>query len=170
MLNEVENHIRDAIRQTRSLTYEYSPRVLDDAGLFPALEWLASAYAGKTGLRIVTNLEPVGGRAMPKEIRRLLFDATKECIFNTWKHAEASFVRISGFQPDPDHVSVRVEDDGNGFEVRSLDEESTGDDGFGLFHIQQSVSHFHGEFRCNSKPGIGTAVRITLPLTPQPKE
>ncbi|MDF3131067.1 ATP-binding protein [Kiritimatiellaeota bacterium B1221] len=165
-LLDVEEHLKQAIRQSRSLGYEYYPQVLDDAGLIPALEWLSSSYADRQDLCIRLELDPSFEQLRFSEnLRSRLFTAVRECVYNAWKYADPEKIIIS-VTPKPDEqVEISIEDNGRGFDVGSLDHLDRKEGGFGLFSIREMIEHQGGEFSCTSSPGEGT--RITLLIPPE---
>jgi signal transduction histidine kinase len=59
---------------------------------------------------------------------------------------------------DSRHLSLRVNDDGLGFE---LTEESTG---HGLINMQRRAQKLGGTFQIDSTAGKGTTLRVEIPL------
>lgn len=163
-LLDLEEHLKQAIRQSRTLGYAYYPQVLDDAGLIPALEWLAEHYAERQNIRILLTVDPACAEIQFSEVlRSRLFTAVRECVYNAWKYAGSHVIRIVLRSRKTGRIEIRIEDDGRGFDVSSLDQLDWKEGGFGLFSIREMIEHQGGDFLCDSSPGKGTCITLSLP-------
>jgi len=161
-LDRTKTQIDDAIRQTRSLTFELSPSTLYTFGLEAALEELAEQFAERRGFQC--HPETSGdSRPLSDQVRVFLYRAARELLVNIAKHAEARHVWVR-VQYDDEHVQIEVEDDGLGFDVSEL--QSTGDKrrGFGLYSIRERLTRMKGSFAIESKSGEGTKVTMRMPI------
>jgi len=168
-LAEVQDLVEQALRQTRSLTYQLSSPILYQLGLEAALKWLAENMAGQYGYRVAFTRFGESG-ALREESSVFLFSAVRELLVNVAKHGAASEVAVRLRWLD-DCVEVLVKDNGKGFRRTGLSDFSdlkTGvsesADGFGLFNIQERVSDLGGRVWLRTEPQRGTAVKIHLPL------
>ena len=161
-LNEIRELVDQAIRYTRSLTFDLSPPVLYEFGLEAAIEWLAEKTEKEHGLAIAVQI-PSNPLAMDHEIRILLFQIVRELLFNVVKHAKARRVQVS-FQGESDQIRIRVKDDGVGFDTSQAQPLSGENGGFGIFSIRERLSDYGGSLQIISKPNQGTDVTVTAPL------
>lgn len=162
MVDKVRKLIAQAIQDTRSLTFELSPPVLYMLGLEAALAWLVNETEQKHDLRIVFQddnqpkpLDDVG--------RVILFQATRELLFNVVKHAQARNAQVSIRKDQNNAIRIDVEDDGVGFEKTKLASAESSWNGFGLFSIRERLKPLGGRIEIESEPGKGTRVAIILP-------
>ena len=163
-LLEIESHLKDAISQSRSLGYTTYPQVLDDAGLVPALRWLMEQYEDEQHIRIRLQVDPEYEHInFASPLRTRLFSAVRECVFNAWKFAEAEEIRIKILKAQHDNLELRIEDDGVGFDAEGLNNPEQKKGGFGLFSIREMLVYQGGDFHCESTPGNGTRICLTLP-------
>jgi signal transduction histidine kinase len=163
-LSDVEKHLKEAVRQTRSIGYEYFPQVLDDAGLLPALRWLADEYTERHDFKIDVSLsEECEQITFSHELRSRLFTAIRECVYNAWKYAEADKIEIQLLPLEYGRMQIIISDNGKGFDVGMLDQMDRVDGGFGLFSIREIIEHQGGRFHCNSAPEKGTTITMTIP-------
>lgn len=81
----------------------------------------------------------------------------QEVLTNILKHAQAGQVRI-GTQCVDDSVEVWVVDNGRGFDPAAASL------GRGLRHLQQRTQRLDGHLSIDSQPGLGTTVRLRLPV------
>ena len=79
---------------------------------------------------------------------------------NVVKHAQARTAKVSVWRED-DHLRVRVEDDGVGFNTADIEGVMRK---FGLFSIRQRLAEFGGQLELESKRRRGTRATLTAPL------
>jgi signal transduction histidine kinase len=159
---ELTKVLDDAIRITRSLTFELGSRVVYDFGLEAALEGLVDEFQKRHG--IATTLQ---NDEHPKPLdvptRIAAFRAVRELLHNVVKHARASSVTVSIWRQG-DRASVRVADNGIGFDASSATTLPSAAGGYGLFNIRERISGVGGSTSVQSKSGDGTQVTLTVPI------
>lgn len=142
---------------SRDLTLRLRPRVLGQAGLRPALEWLAADMKTRFGLTVNLN----NGRAIrlpSDEIRSFAFDAVRELLTNVVKHAEVTAARIRTRARDGE-IEIEVSDSGRGFDSSRPTQQAH----FGLFSLRERVEALGGRLEVSSRPGQGTRATLILP-------
>jgi signal transduction histidine kinase len=163
-LETMENLIDQAIEITRSLGVSLSPPVRRSDEFAPVLEWLATKMEEIHGLRV--ELEVRGECRVPKEdLRLLLFQLTRELLFNVAKHAGVDQARLVLFE-EADQIFIRVEDNGHGFDVEAV----LGGQrrkGFGLYSVKERLELFGGRLEIVSSPGEGSRLLIVAPKDPE---
>ncbi len=159
---EIVGLLQQAIKDTRTLTFEISTPILYDLGLGPALEWLAEVTQQKHGLRMRFQEEGQPG-PLGDELRSLLFRAAQELVMNVVKHSGAASAVIS-LASRPQEVELRVEDDGQGFMTQGRNPLNY--QGFGLFSIRERLALMNGRMVIDSAPDQGCRVTLTAPVKP----
>lgn len=142
-------------REMRALLLELRPSTLDEKGLVPALEELASTYSARLGVKVDADVEPVN-MAPAAELAALRI--AQEGLANAVKHARASNIRL-GMHRRGDSVEITVSDDGAGFVA-------TGNgvaQGMGLRLMRERVDELGGALKIESMVDQGTTVSATLP-------
>jgi len=149
-----------AIRYTRSLTFELSPPVLYELGLGPALDWLGEETARKHGVTI--KVKDRCRRSLPDDIKVMLWKSARELLHNVVKHAAARTVTLTLACRD-DRVGLTVQDDGVGFDFIAA--RRNAGDRFGLFSIEERLHQLGGDMTVDTAPGKGTEVCLeaTIP-------
>ncbi len=79
------------------------------------------------------------------------------------KHAQANNLEI-GFKAKKNSFEIKVADNGKGFRINGSLDTKFKKSGFGLFAVKERVNNLGGWFSVQSEPGIGTFIKITLPL------
>ncbi|MBX3011451.1 MAG: response regulator [Caldilineaceae bacterium] len=160
-LEAIQELTGDAIQATRTLTVELSPPVLQREGLTAAFRWLAGHMAEMHTLDV--DLEIQEGCVLPNnELSMLLFQVTRELLFNVVKHAKVKRARLSLLEQG-EMVIVRVTDDGVGFDPANQDRLRRKIGGFGLVNIQDRLNLFGGHVNIISDIGKGTSVTLSVP-------
>ncbi|MEX0746026.1 MAG: PAS domain S-box protein [Phycisphaeraceae bacterium] len=164
IVQEVDSLLDESVEASRSLARELSPPILHEAGLAAALHWLAGQMREKHGLMVHVHadesLEVTAG-----EFRSVMFQATRELLFNVVKHAGSDEARVTLNATGDGRVRLVVEDDGAGFEVQADEADDPDRAGsFGLASIRERMDLLGGSFSLESVPGDGTRVALLAPL------
>ena len=155
--SELRAEIVKTLQGVRRLAVELRPKALDDFGLVPALERLAEAFGGDSGIAI--DLEAnVGDDRLPPEMETALYRIAQEALTNVAKHARAQHVSVVVTRRHGS-VTILVEDDGRGFGARGGE-----DDGLGLVGMRERVGLLGGRLAIESTEGSGTTIVAEVPL------
>jgi len=159
---EIEQLLSESIDATRSLTFELSPPVLYDRGLGPALEWLGDWVKSKHGLTVTVRADEQADPGS-QDVRILLFQATRELLFNVVKHAQVSKAEVS-LSRTKDEVQIVVSDQGVGFNPGDGRFGRASCNGFGLFSIRERLELIRGTILVESSPGSGSRFTLAVPI------
>jgi signal transduction histidine kinase len=149
--------VRSTNREMRALLLELRPTTLDEKGLVPALEELASTYSARLGVRVDADLEPV---SMAPAADLAALRIAQEGLANAIKHAHATTIRL-GMHRRGDVAEITVSDDGQGF----IPNGNGARQGLGLRLMRERVDELGGSLTIDSREGEGTTVSATLPVT-----
>lgn len=147
----------DAIEeQIRRIAHEMHPRILDDLGLGPALEYLASGVSRRSGVRVSVKTACEG--RLPAAVEAALYRIAQEALTNAIRHGRARDVQITVARRGG-LARCAIKDDGVGFDPGARGR--TG--GLGLPGIRQRAEARGGRMRVRSRPGRGTLVEALIP-------
>ncbi|AII53482.1 PAS domain S-box protein [Hymenobacter sp. APR13] len=148
----------DAIRMTRTISFELTPGILEDFGLEYALGELIRRIprASLKASLHVTGLEA----PLPKLLEVAVYRMVQELFNNIIKHAGAQEAFIHVVR-EADQLSISVEDNGYGFNPEPLPDALPG---IGLPGIHSRVGLLGGTLNIASRPGQGTIISIELPV------
>jgi len=155
--------IEEAVRQTRTLTFEISPPELYTLGLASALEELAQRFGQEKRIdcRVQSNGDP---DPLSNQLKTLLYRSVRELLTNAAKHAQAHVIDIEIGTVD-NCIQIAVVDDGVGFDMSHLTAHASRRGlGFGLLSIRERLVYLGGNLNIKSTPGQGTRVTLTVPL------
>lgn len=159
-LEAIQELTEEAIQATRTLTVELSPPVLQREGLTAAFRWLAGHMAEMHTLDV--NLELHDSPLQNSELAVLLFQVTRELLFNVVKHAQIKRAHLS-LQEKDEMMIVCVADEGIGFDPHNQEPPRRRISGFGLNSIRERLNLFGGRLEIESYVGKGTKVTLVVP-------
>lgn len=158
-LDQAKKLAESTLRTTRDIAMGLRPAMLDVLGLGPALEWQAREFTRRYRIPVQLEVDPNLGE-VPDPHRTYLYRIVQEGLTNCARHAKAKSVRVS-LQDRNGQLSIRVEDDGVGF-----DPHGEVVYGLGLLGMSERVRELCGKISIESEPGQGTRIAVTLPLQP----
>lgn len=149
------------LEEVRVLSHTIHPRVLDDLGLVPALEWLARQTREHAGLDVdVADRLDHEDDAMSDVTSATLYRVAQESLRNAERHAAAQTVHVE-LRPVGDDVVLEIADDGRGFDLAEAERRRPG---MGLFSMRERVGLVGGTLEIDTAPGRGTRVVARVPL------
>jgi signal transduction histidine kinase len=154
-LDNLSEHIRSAIKQTRSLAHGLTSFKIESGGLEIALADLAQSatVAGVVRCRFEC-LTPVALK--DREVATHLYRLAQEAVNNAVKHSKCTQIIIELFRKK-DMLHLQISDNGDGFA-------SATNDGVGLGVMQHRAGVIGAELIVKSKPGKGVAITCNLPV------
>ncbi len=160
--------MKQAISDTKSLIFKISSPILYELGFEAAVEWLVENIPKQHGIEasFISDDRP---KPLGDDIKVLLFQAVSELMVNAVKHSRARNLKVC-LRRDDGHLQVRVDDDGQGFEMERLKPSLGKYQGFGLFSIRERLEPFGGTLEVKSTPQRGTRVIVSVPIEASPGE
>lgn len=160
LLAEAAGLAQDAIETVRRVITDLRPSVLDQLGVWAALEWYAEQIERRSGLHCACAISPAASALeLGAERSTMLFRIAQEALTNVVRHAEASAVQLRVDYADG-VLQLRIDDDGKGIAAeRLLNRES-----WGILGMHERSRHFDGELKITGRPGQGTTLLLRLPL------
>jgi len=150
ILNEASIKIRD-------LSHELISSVLLKFGLAFAVHDMCQKYSNS---EISLFSDDDGIKRYDPDFEIKIHNIIEELINNILKHSKASNATIMLTHREDDKLSIRINDDGIGFDVVSVKKK----DGLGLSHINARVKIMKGVFNIESSKGEGTSIFILVPI------
>lgn len=168
ILEDIREKLDETTHELRTMTFELSPPVLYELGLIPALQWLAERFEDVNQVSCEFYAEVVD-ETIPENLRNMLYRSVNELLNNIRKHARARHVNLQVNQKGK-VLQITIEDDGYGFDPKTLKSDFDTSSGFGLFNIEERIRLLNGKFKISSSPGKGTLVQLSLPINQLKKE
>ncbi len=160
LLRETQETARAAMRDLRHYLSDLrEPSVPRD--LAATLRQMCEEAAIRNGWTAITVVSPV---ELPEAGRGAMVRVAKEALQNCERHARPHHVRVE-LRSDATQVSLRIRDDGCGF-----DPERVAENRFGLQGMRERLVELGGDLCIESQIGVGTTVTGTLPRMELAKE
>ena len=152
---------RHSLTEARRSVMDLRASALEGHDLPAALQ--AGAKQWTFGSAVEVQVDVTGEpKPLPEEIEQNLLRIAQEAVANALKHAAASRIGIR-LSMEARRLCLRVEDDGRGFEQQ--DAFSTVGGHFGLLGMRERAERLGGALSLRSRPGDGTQVEVTVPLS-----
>jgi signal transduction histidine kinase len=151
--------IEVSIQSVRQISSDLRPAVLDHLGLKEAMQWEATKFEARTGIRCrlawTLKNEPAD------RTRQLaMFRILQEAMTNVVRHAHAGAVRI-GVRERGRMLTLTIRDNGRGITKSELSSVES----IGLLGMSERARLLGGRVTITGAPGRGTTVTVTVPIT-----
>ncbi|MFQ3250931.1 MAG: two-component system NarL family sensor kinase [Glaciecola sp.] len=154
-LSESIELARQALSDTRVISRLMRPRILDDLGLIPALEWLVRIMGESEETKIEFHHQV--NTDIDSDTQTLAFRVIQEALTNAIKHAQAKTIVLNVIATSK-LLMIKIKDDGVGMAAGTAENP----DGFGLGAMRDRVSAFGGQLTINSLPGQGCEIKVLV--------
>jgi signal transduction histidine kinase len=148
-LAHVRQGLAGALEDLRELSRGIHPAVLSEGGLRPAVRTLARRSAVPVELNLSVD------ERLADHVEVGAYYVISEALTNAAKHAQASKVEVTARVHDGT-LQLRIDDDGIGGADSAR--------GSGLTGLMDRVAALRGTIAITSPPGLGTSVRVELPV------
>jgi PAS domain S-box-containing protein len=151
---KTEQLLIEAIKETRHVSHELIPLLLDEYGLAVAMADFCKRFS-HTGLHLACyGLE----ERLPKQVEMVIYRIAQELVNNIVKHAKATRARIEVYRKKG-RIIIEAQDNGKGFVLKQAE------NGIGLRTIYDRTKLFDGKVEIESSLGKGTLITVSFPLT-----
>ena len=152
------------LQHVRKVSHNLRPAQLDDLGLVAAVRLHLDRQAALGGFQPHFKSFDLDGRLAP-EVETTCFRIAQEALTNVLRHSGAKNVWVELSMDGPDHLVLRVNDDGRGFDPAAAATREEGGPSLGLLGMEERVALLHGTLDIDSAPGRGTQLLARIPLS-----
>ena len=156
-IRSMETVADSTLGTVRRITAALRPPVLDELGLGDAIEWQATEFGKRVGLRIELKLRPVD--PVPPQIATVVFRIFQEILTNVVRHAQATSVEIVMLR-DEQNLFLTVSDNGCGIRLEDQRKASS----FGLLGMRERATAVGGTVEIHGVAKRGTNVSLRIPF------
>lgn len=156
---QLKQVLRDSVDDLRAVIDSLEPLEGDLVSVLATLRFRLGRRLELAGIALewdMHDLPALPWLGPPQALQ--LIRIVQEVLTNVVKHAAAKHLRISAQCSEP-YIEVCIADDGRGFDV------TTTSTGRGLRHLRQRAAGLHGSVLIDSQRGLGTTVRLLLPIS-----
>jgi len=157
--------VRHSLTEARRSVMDLRAAVLQGQSLGEALTSAAPLWVA--GSRLKVHVETGGDPAkLSDEEEQHLLRVAQEALHNAAHHSggQNAWVRLNYVREGGSlQVKLVIKDDGRGFDPQGTFDPSAGH--FGILGMQERAERIGGTFHLESRPGAGTVVEITAPVS-----
>ncbi|MBZ9779040.1 sensor histidine kinase [Psychroflexus sp. CAK8W] len=159
VLEKTHELLEETYQDIRSLAHLKHSGLMNDSGLFPALQKLSKNISSFSKIEVDFNSFVEEEVKLNEKLELNVFRIVQESMANVVKHSKAKTASISITKIDS-LLNIIIEDNGVGFNKDKINN----NDSFGLQSIKERVQLLNGNFSIDSKEGRGTTILIDIPL------
>lgn len=163
VLRDAEALAGTLMERVRSMALDLRPAQLDDLGLAAALRALSRRVTRQTGIAVTLLDVPEAVQRVSEPIETALFRVAQAAVTNAVRHARATTLWIA-LEVEDGIGTVKVQDDGCGFDLDRVRSRAAAGSGLGLIGMQERVEALGGTMKTISAPGAGTLIAASIPI------
>jgi len=148
--------------ENRRIAHNLRPTELDNLGLAAACSSFCNEIQLRTNLKFQCRLIAASQR-LPLAVELNLFRIVQEAVNNVEKYARAKSVKL-GIRIGEDSAVLKIQDDGQGFDAKTLKPGGKKHHGLGLTNMRERALFLGGNCEIESLPGRGTTITVRVPL------
>lgn len=162
-LDKLKELTTNIIKGVRTATFNLTPPELKDYGIVSALTELTQELSKLTGKNIILMNKSDFNRRLDSLVEINLYRITQEAINNAIKYAESTLILVT-ISHSEKILSITIDDNGKGFDKKSLKPKPDKEGGMGLTFMQERIKYIDGRLFIHSSPQKGTKVTLNIPL------
>ncbi len=162
ILHKVRKLLDATIQETRNISHDLRPAVLDDFGLIPGLRLLADEFSDATGINAIFQHFDCDNRLDPR-LETTIYRICQEALNNIARHSGATEATIEIFRKG-NRLTFTVNDNGSGIPEGYRNNQSFRA-GTGLNNIKERVDLHHGTMQIHTLKKSGTELLVEFPLS-----
>ena len=156
-IHETKSLVNQAISTVQQITAELRPNILDELGLWNALEYLCEEMSKRSGIAFGIEM-PQTDISVPEEFVLPVYRVVQEATTNIIRHSGATKA-ILQIKQSPNEIFFSVRDNGTGIPQEKTESMRS----FGLMGMKERIELLGGEFKIRTEKK-GTEVLFNLPL------
>jgi PAS domain S-box-containing protein len=159
---ELSKMVQRDIMVVRNMAYDLHPAGLRELGLVQTVRLYCEDFSIRTGRQVEFFSVGLDAVELDSDSEIALYRLIQESLTNIQKHTDTGQVTIRLTASFP-HITLRIEDQGKGFDVEKRLVAALGEKRMGLWSMQQRVAHLKGELKIESHPAQGTTIMVRFP-------
>jgi two-component system NarL family sensor kinase len=160
VMNGATSRLRDVLAELRRISTDLRPRLLDDLGLGPTLQWYCRGFEDACPSLAVKCRISAEERDIPEDLKLEVFRIVQEALSNVAQHAHANRVNVSLVRLG-EELRLAIDDDGVGFDPARVAEQGLG---LGLHAIRKRIDATGGTLSMETAPHRGTRLNANWKL------
>jgi signal transduction histidine kinase len=159
--DELSEMVNETLKTVRKISSELRPRLLDQLGVFPAIESTLRDLQNRTGIKCRFDME-IETMQLPVNVSTAFYRIFQEAITNAARHSKATGINVRVFTNGSKMLHMTIKDNGTGFIPQ---ENHNGfDKTLGIIGMKERALIVGGNLEIDSAPGKGTEIRLNIPV------
>lgn len=157
-LERIISMVQNAIEETRRISTNLRPSILDDLGILMTIRWFCREFERIYSSIHIEKRIDIEEDEVPHPLKIVLYRIVQEALTNVAKHSGAKLVRLS-LGKKGNRIELSIEDTGCGFALDEVLSDNKLTRGIGLASMRERAELSGGEFHIESRKGKGTRIR-----------
>jgi PAS domain S-box-containing protein len=163
LVSDSDRILQNVDGELRAISHLLHPPLLDEAGLWTALEWYVEGFKQRTRIAATLERDPDFGR-LNSDLEVAIFRVVQECLTNVYRHSGSPEATVR-LRRSLGEVRLEVQDRGRGMPAeKQLSVPGSGTMGVGLRGMRERLRQLGGNLSVESN-GHGTTVLATFPIS-----
>ena len=161
-LEDLISMVRATVDETRRISTNLMPSMLDDLGLLATLRWFCRRFQqlhGDVDIDVQLHVEE---EEVDEQLKIVIYRIVQEALNNVAKHSQADSVQVSLSQTE-DELELFIQDNGRGFDSVKYANQEGLIGGLGLESMRERAEISNGSLAISSESGQGTTIRARWP-------
>lgn len=154
----ISRQLEKAVVTVRRLVTQLRPTLLDDLGLWAAIEWQLREFSKYTHIEVRDNLHCQQVEMVNRNKALAIYRVIQEALTNIAKHAQATTIHLDCWDRD-DVLHITLEDNGIGLTEKTVISPTS----HGLRGMSERISTVGGKLEILGTAGEGTVIAIEVP-------
>lgn len=157
-LQQMQLLMKDTVESIQKISYGLRPSILDNLGLWPALEQQLKEFDKSSGIKVNAIFIPKD-LVINNLISLVIFRLVQESFTNISRHSGASFAEIK-IKSVKKILHVLIKDNGKGIDQDQIENKRS----FGIIGMRERVKSIGGVIKITGNKGRGTEIFVKIPL------
>jgi signal transduction histidine kinase len=156
----IQKMVSNLIAQTREISINLRPSMLDDTGLILTLIWHFDRFTSQTDIEVKFKHYNILDKRFKPEVETAIYRIVQEALTNVARHAKTDVVEVT-IKLEGQLITVEISDQGQGFDLDQVDLSSH----MGLNSMRERAYVVGGLMDIQTAPGSGTSIHAEIPLS-----
>jgi signal transduction histidine kinase len=162
-LNRINDMLVDIIEETRRISGNLRPSILDNLGVLPAISSFIRQFRKVyQDINFESEFE-IDEKDIPEKLKIIIYRIVQEGLTNAAKHSQATQVELLITNKE-NCIELDISDNGKGFDIDTTRLNASENNNMGLMGMVERVILAGGEIDIITKPGDGTKIQVFFPF------
>lgn len=156
-LEQLISIVRETIRETKRISTNLRPSILDDLGILATIRWFCREFQEVYSTIRIEREIAVEEEEVPELLKTVIYRVIQEALNNVAKHSKADLVKLR-LRKKEGQLELSIQDNGEGFDLQKVLSEESHGSGMGLASMRERTELAQGKFDLWAAPESGTTI------------